>query len=55
MSLQRKGVLKIMNLKIFSLVRFHIGHFITNEDMLKSLEHNHLVAFIAKKIRNSMV
>jgi len=38
-SLQRKGVLK-MNLKTSCLVRFHIGHFISNENLLKSLEQS---------------
>jgi hypothetical protein len=44
----------MMNFKIF-FVTVHIGHFITNENLLKSLEHSHLVAFIAKKIKNSML
>ena len=54
-SAQKKGVLKIMSLKIFCLARFHIGHFITNKNLLKSLEHSHLVAFIVKKIHNFML
>jgi hypothetical protein len=37
-SLQR-GVLKMMNFKIF-FVRVHIGHLITNENLLKSLEQS---------------
>jgi hypothetical protein len=55
MILQRKGVLKVMNLELFCLVRVHIEHFITNADLLKSLEHYYLAAFIAKKIHNSML
>jgi hypothetical protein len=53
--LQRKGVLQMINLEIFCLVRIHIEHFVTNANWLKSLEYYYLAAFIAKKIHNSML